>query len=137
MPTSFRKYRGVLWPLTIAALIFCASSRSHVAGPAIHGLDKVVHFSVYALLGTLVCRLAPGWRGAGFSLLIVSGFGFTDEWHQSFVPGRQAEFADWVADTLGALVAISLYAGWESYRRLLEHPVANGAAAPEQKLGPG
>ncbi|MEY4938826.1 MAG: hypothetical protein RIQ93_561 [Verrucomicrobiota bacterium] len=137
MPYSFRNFRGAVWPLAMAALIFLASSRSHVAGPAIPGLDKVVHFSIYALLATLVCRLGRGRRGAVLSLLIVSVFGVTDEWHQSFVPGRRAEFADWVADTLGALVAIALYYGWEKYRRVLEHTVASREVAPARKLGPG
>jgi VanZ family protein len=36
--------------------------------------------------------------------VIASAFGATDEVHQSFVPGRNADVADWVADTLGAAV---------------------------------
>ncbi len=114
--------KQLVWPVAVAALIVVASSRSTVAGPRIEGLDKVVHFAVYGLLATLVCRLGRGWRAAAWSLLVVSAFGVTDEWHQSFVPGRLAEVADWVADTLGALVAVTLYTGWEAYRRLLETP---------------
>lgn len=115
--------RGWLWPLAIAALIFAASSRSTVAGPKIPHFDKVVHFSVYGLLATLVCRQGRGWRAAGLSVLIVSAYGATDEWHQSYVPGRDAEFADWIADTAGAAVAVALYVGWERYRRWLEQTV--------------
>ncbi len=114
--------RQLVWPIAVAALVVLASSRSTVAGPRIEGLDKVTHFAVYGLLATLVCRLGRGWRSAVWSLLVVSVFGVTDEWHQSFVPGRLAEVADWVADTLGALVAVTLYAGWKAYRRLLETP---------------
>lgn len=114
--------RQFVWPVVVAALVVLASSRSTVAGPRIEGLDKVVHFAVYGLLATLVCRLGRGWRAAVWSLLVVSAFGVTDEWHQSFVPGRLAEVADWVADTLGALVAVTLYAGSDAYRRLLETP---------------
>lgn len=115
--------RGWLWPLVIAALIFVASSRSTVTGPRIPHFDKVVHFSVYGLLATLVCRQGRGWRAAGLSVLVVSAYGASDEWHQSFVPGRSTELADWIADTAGAALAVALYVGWERYRRWLEQAV--------------
>jgi VanZ family protein len=115
--------RGWIWPLAIAVLIFAASSRSTVAGPRLPYFDKVVHFSVYGLLGTLVCRQGRGWRAAAWSVLAVSAFGATDEWHQSFVPGRESELADWVADTSGAAVGIAMYAGWRRYREWLEMPL--------------
>jgi hypothetical protein len=33
------------------------------------------------------------------------------------------EFADWVADTLGAAVAVVVYLRWNGYRRVLETPL--------------
>ena len=113
----------VLWPIAIAALVILASARSRIAGPSIEHLDKVVHFSVYGLLATLVGRMSRGWRWASGALAIVAAFGATDEWHQSFVPGRETELADWVADTSGAAVALVMYFGWAWYRRLLETPL--------------
>jgi VanZ family protein len=95
-----------------------------VPGPPIPEFDKVVHFSVYGLLATLVCRQGRGWRAAGWSVLAVSAYGATDEWHQGFVPGRASEVVDWIADTAGATVAVAMYAGWERYRRWLEQPLA-------------
>jgi VanZ family protein len=115
--------RGWLWPVAIAVLIFAASSRSTVAGPRIPYFDKVVHFSVYGLLGTLVCRQGRGWRGAVGAVLVVSAYGAADEWHQSFVPGRSSEVADWVADTAGAAVAAWMYTRWRWYRGWLERPM--------------
>ncbi len=112
--------RQLLWPLAIAALIFTASSRSSVAAPEIVDIDKVGHFLVFGLLATLLCRLGQGWRAAGWALLAASLFGMTDEWHQGFVPGRAPDVFDWVADTLGAALAVTLYAGWPAYRRVLE-----------------
>jgi VanZ family protein len=56
-------------------------------------------------------------------LLVVSAYGASDEWHQSFVPGRSTDVRDWIADTIGAALAIGLYAGWAWYRRLLETPL--------------
>jgi VanZ family protein len=52
--------------------------------------------------------------------VVTSAFGASDEWHQSFVPGRSAEVADWVADTAGAACAAVLYVRWTWYRRQLE-----------------
>ena len=85
--------------------------------------DKFGHFGIYGLLGTLVCRQGRGWRAAIGSLIVVSAFGASDEWHQSFVPGRSTDFRDWVADTSGAALAIVLYTWWAWYRRLLETPL--------------
>lgn len=118
--------RRWLWPLALAALIFLASSRSHVAGPEIEGSDKVVHFAVYGLLATLVLRafLPSAGRLARsatwLSIVLVSLYGVSDEWHQSFTPGRSVEVADWLADTLGAATAVMLYRHWAWYRRCLE-----------------
>ena len=128
------RWRLALWPLAIAVMILCASQRSRVAAPGITNIDKVAHFAVFGLLGTLVCRCGRGWRGAVWALVVVSAFGASDEWHQSFVPGRSSDVMDWIADTAGAGLAVALYAGWSSYRRLLETPVwqrpRNAAGAP-------
>lgn len=69
-------------------------------------LDKPVHFSMYAVLGWLLARQvqvpASRWAAPAVALLIASGFGAIDEWHQQFIPGRTTDHADWQADTLGA-----------------------------------
>lgn len=123
-------WRARLWPVTIAALIVVASHRPRLASPGgIPHLDKIVHFSVYGLLATLVVRNGgtsakdSNWRAALWALALVSAFGASDEWHQSFVPGRSVELADWLADTLGAALAVGLYAGVARYRRCLETPL--------------
>lgn len=113
--------RRAFWALAIAGLIFFASSRSYVPSPGITRVDdKLGHFAIYGLLGTLVCRMGGGWRSAVWALLAVSVFGASDEWHQSFVPGRATDVRDWLADSLGAAVAVTLYTGWTWYRELLE-----------------
>lgn len=127
--------RAYFWPVAIAVLIISASHRSRVASPEIVNIDKLAHFAVYGLLATLLCRLGSGWRAAWGALMLASAFGASDEWHQSFVPGRESELADWVADTCGAALAVVLYQGSTHYRRLLEWPLfgRRGATPP----GPG
>ena len=68
-------------------------------------------------------RLVTSIRVPWIAVLAVSLFGLTDEWHQSFTPGRFVEVADWVADTLGAIVAVTIYVRWPRARAALEHPL--------------
>lgn len=112
-----------LWPVAIAGLIFFASSQSKIAGPDVEGSDKVAHFAIYGLLATLTVRLRRGRVWAILSVLIASLYGVSDEYHQSFTPGRSVEAADWLADTLGGLLAVILYTQWTAYRALLERPL--------------
>lgn len=69
-------------------------------------VDKALHFSIYAVLAFLLTRLTfegvPRLRAAAIAVLIAVVFGALDEWHQSFIPGRSKELADWFADTAGA-----------------------------------
>lgn len=103
-------------------MVVTASGQNHVAAPAIINFDKIAHFSIFGLLGTLIAR-CPGVRRFRYAIAIVSLFGISDEFRQSFTPGRSVEFADWMADTLGAATAVALYAFWPWYRRLLETPL--------------
>jgi len=107
----------------LALTIVVASGRGQVAAPHIVDFDKVAHFSIFGLLATLVARAGFPGRRAWWAVLIVSLFGWSDEWHQSFTPGRDVDVMDWVADSLGALVAVTVYLYWTGYRRLLEWPL--------------
>lgn len=126
LPQSDR--RKLVWPLALAGVITWCSSRS-VEGlpPTFEGSDKVVHFGLYGLLATLVVRIGAVQRtrplGMYAAILIVSVFGVTDELHQHFTPGRSMDVWDWVADTVGAVLATVMYAEWSGYRRLLEAPL--------------
>lgn len=112
-----------LWAVALAITITIASNQSRVAGPEINHFDKVAHFLVYGLLASLLVRTSLGQRHAWVAVLAVSLFGISDEFHQSFTPGRSVALADWVADTLGASLAVALYCRWGWYRRILEWPL--------------
>lgn len=96
------------------ALIYFVSSMSKPPTPDLgfELSDKVVHASAYGLMLLLAARAARGIlpdRALGIILLVSIGFcalyGATDEYHQSFVVGRQSDIFDWVADTTGAILA--------------------------------
>lgn len=110
------------YPVALAAMVVIASGRSHVAAPPVVNIDKLIHFSIFGLLASLVAR-CPGVHRFRYAILVVSCFGIADEIRQSFTPGRSVEFADWIADTSGAATAVVLYAFWPWYRRLLETPL--------------
>ena len=78
--------------------------------------DKIAHFFIYGLLAAaLVGAFEPGlrqrrpWLVVGAIVLWCLAYGLSDEFHQSFIPGRSPSLTDIVADTLGAVV-VSL--GW-------------------------
>jgi len=107
-----------LWlaPVVYLAAIFVLSSDSNpaLAPPPWYGADKVAHFAAYAGLGALLCRAylgsgLPGSAAFWLAVLTASLYGASDEWHQSFVPGRSADASDWLADSLGAMFGAVLF----------------------------
>lgn len=102
--------------------------------------DKLKHLLVFGLMGTAIIRIQKihrlGVIGALIAILLVSLYGATDEYHQSFTANRSVEFGDWLADTLGALLAVTLYCRCNWYRKLLEfrcHRHKKTATSPEGK----
>jgi len=108
-----------------AGTIFYFSSQSHPEEQLPSFLlkevsDKVLHAVEYAGLGGL-CYRAFRWGVSGqvashallFAIVTVSLYGITDEVHQLFVPFRESDWQDWLADTAGAVIgAVS----WRSLR---------------------
>ncbi len=92
--------------------IFAMSAQSHP--PLVPGgegipyvLRKLGHFTEFGILAVLLRRAfmpRPGW----WAFLFASFYAASDEWHQSFVPGRDMLFMDWVIDSLGAAFALWL-----------------------------
>lgn len=78
---------------------------------SVSGLDKVVHFSMYGILGFLVGRALPRQRILSALVAAAVGlavFGALDEWHQRFIPGRSADVRDWLADVTGMVLGLLL-----------------------------
>ena len=80
-----------------------------------------MHGLAYALLGSLAwvtfIHLSLSTRSVFlYAILYASLYGVSDEFHQSFIDGRHADVWDWVADTLGALLAISLITWNRGYK---------------------
>ena len=69
--------------------------------------DKALHAVVFGALAMLLWVLAGG-RAPLAIFAIVLGVGALDEVHQVFVPGREADLADFLADAAGAAAALYL-----------------------------
>mgnify|MGYP005850035433 CR=1 FL=1 len=132
-----------LWPVLLGVTIFSLSGATHIATPDLgfqFSKDKVGHFLVFGLLATSILRVPGidrmGWRGAILAALITIGFGGFDELRQSFTPGRSVEFADWLADTAGAVTAVIAYRVITPYHRVLEWCVSKKARFLFRRTGP-
>lgn len=73
---------------------------------------KGAHFTEYFILYMLFLNIYKDkfhWtRALIFSLVCVFLYACTDEFHQSFVPGRGPAFRDVLIDTSGGLVALTV-----------------------------
>jgi VanZ family protein len=91
------------------ALLFYLSSRSSI-GLAGQVPDWITHGGAYLVLGCLLCRaIAAGLRplsvaGAVLATAVATLYGMSDEYHQSFVPGRDASWGDVAKDLAGATI---------------------------------
>jgi VanZ family protein len=111
----FRKLPAVL----IAVFIWFLSSQSILPKPkGIFGFDKLQHLLAFAVFTGAVCLWVPWekWKSRSrFFILITASlgsvYGIVDEVHQYFVPGRDCNVWDWIADTLGSVIGAAVFAG--------------------------
>ena len=84
----------------------------------LHGFQhRFAHAVSFGLLALLARWAFDGLPGANlWAVVLASIFGATDEWHQSFTPGRHAGADDWATDT--AFAAAALY-GWSRLRKAI------------------
>jgi len=108
---------GGRWALVAAwmAVVFFFSSISNL-GMAKRVPDWISHPIEYAVGAVLLCRALAGGREGSLTLstalsatLLATAYGVTDEYHQSFVPGRTSDFADVVKDLAGAAAGSLIY----------------------------
>lgn len=83
--------------------------------PPLIGVDKLLHIIAYSsLAGTFLYALKPLVHNSNRSVtavvivLFCIIYGISDEFHQSFIPGRFSSIWDVLADGLGALLVV----GW-------------------------
>ena len=118
MPAKLKPFAFYWLPLILYCLFIYIQSANPSPDqiPSIPFVDKVLHFAAYGILGILFYRAYQTLRIKNniqmlmlLSVVSASLYGISDEIHQSFVPFREAEVADVIADMLGAASGVLLY----------------------------
>ena len=108
MKTKLESFLGRWLPVFLwAVVIFAFSSVTQIKVSDFFIWDfiakKIAHISEYSVLFVLIFRATRGNYLASFILTMF--YAATDEFHQSFVPGRTATFYDLGFDLSGANIA--------------------------------
>ncbi len=129
---SFRIVLRWLPAVACMAIIFVLSSRTggELDGwlpwarklfPGLESFDPVHYVAYFALAVTFAIGFGFGrmnvWRCLLVLVLCVA-YGATDEWHQSYVPGRSPDWGDLLHDGIGAAVAVAAIGLWRRARLL-------------------
>ena len=99
--------------LLLMAVIFAFSSRTSNELPNFGGWDyyvkKSAHGIGYGLLALSYLHALPN-RSYKLAWFLAVLYSLTDEFHQSFVPGRRASLVDvFVFDAIGAVITLSFH----------------------------
>lgn len=123
---STQRIRVWIFPigLMLAISIFSMFPVPQLPGIEFAYKDKLAHFAVFGLLATGLLRAAakrmPMRAATIMAIAVTALFGLVDEVRQGLTPYRYVEFDDWLADSLGAVVAVYVYRFCKVYRHILE-----------------
>ena len=76
------------------------------------GADKLVHIGIYLVFGLFLewgrVRTESGFS-VTFLILLGLGYGILNEWFQMFLPNREMNLSDGLANFLGVLMGFGIY----------------------------
>ena len=95
-------------------ILFVATSIPAQSVPSFGVGDKLNHFLAYLILALLLYPTLSFQEKSKFAkcnavlltISIILLYGVLDELHQMLIPGRSAEFLDWIADAVGAVCGV-------------------------------
>ena len=136
MPAVLERWRAVPMILVMGTIFFLShQSGDTVELPTFPGADKLAHLSIYGVLAATVI-VACGMRlrsrrpavVALVTVLVCLFYGLSDEFHQSFIPGRFVSGLDLLADGLwAALVSLTWYLRRRSRGRVQRGATGGGS----------
>ena len=118
-----REWLRVVPVFLVMGVIFFLSSQpgDTLDLPDVPDIDKLLHALAYGTLAaTALFAVAPKFRlrrpllASVMIVLFCVAYGISDEFHQSFVPGRTPSCWDLAADSVGAILVVS---GWWLIRK--------------------
>ena len=139
MTTKSKRFILCWLPLILYCLLIYIQSAnpSPKQIPSFPFVDKVLHFAAYGIMGILFYRAYQTLRIKDniqmlmlLSVVSASLYGISDEIHQSFVPFRDAEVADVIADIIGAFSGVYLYQLLMAVRADRKRKTLNSASGP-------
>jgi hypothetical protein len=115
--TTAEKVARLVPAVLYAALIYGVSSIPSSGLPSLAD-DRILHFAEYFGFGICLAFAAAAWARERFAvshavLAALAGIAWaiSDEWHQSFVPGRDPSLSDLLFDGVGLVAAQALILG--------------------------
>jgi len=117
--------------IIMGGIFFLSHQPGDVFGPyAFDWADKIAHLLVYSLLCvSLIYSFSPQVRSRKrktviiVSLLVCLFYGISDEFHQSFIPGRFPSMSDIAADVAGGVLVSLLWFYFVKNEQTDQHPV--------------
>jgi VanZ family protein len=120
-----RRFLAWLPVLAWAGLIFFISAqpketfqRLGFTGLALSVGGHLIVYFILMILLVLALRASTKLSNKQVYLvafLIVAIYGLSDEYHQSFVPGRTPTLVDWLVDLIGAGLALLVLLRWDRH----------------------
>ncbi len=95
-------------------ILFVATTLPSVDLPKTGVSDKIEHFTAYMILAVLFNfalmfqNKYPKLKKKAwlYTLIVILTYAGLDEIHQLFIPGRDCDILDWLADTSGVLLGL-------------------------------
>ena len=91
-------------------VIFWFSNRPTISTVDSYAIDfvfkKIAHFIEYAILSVLIYRATKNLK---LSIILSILYAISDEFHQSFVPGREPRVRDVIIDSVGSVAGAIIW----------------------------
>ena len=95
---------GLVLIFLMMASLFIGGSQPQAVGLFNPPWDKLAHATFFFIFAFVLKRLVGLPTALVITLALLAGA--ADEFHQSFLPGRVAGLDDWLADAVGASLAL-------------------------------
>lgn len=127
--SSYSLYKLVPMVVIMGTIFFLSHQRGdEISLPDFSNSDLVAHAIAYgALAATILYAWEKRYKSRYpvkvilFTVLACLIYGISDEFHQSFIPGRYVSALDVVADTLGPLLVCSFW--WLNSKKSLIYKI--------------
>ncbi|MCP9488482.1 MAG: VanZ family protein [Solirubrobacteraceae bacterium MAG38_C4-C5] len=123
--------------LAIMAVLFFLSAQPDLGTgwPWDLPLRKAGHMAAYGALW-LALLYAVGERRPALATALALAYAVSDEWHQSFVPGRTGTVTDVAIDALGVGLAAAAWVWWRTGRNQVSPSGGRKRPPPGEEVSP-